>query len=61
MSSWQKVLWGIAVASFALGIAGAIGRGFWGVRDDCQSWVNSHGYQLVHNEWWAKNRGCAAS
>jgi hypothetical protein len=60
MSSSQKVLWGIAVGFFALGIAGAIGRGFWGVRDDCQSWVNSHGYQLVHNDWWAKNRGCAA-
>ena len=22
--------------------------------------LNSHGYQLVHNDWWAKSRGCAA-
>ena len=22
--------------------------------------MNSHGYQLVHNDWWAKTRGCVA-
>jgi hypothetical protein len=39
---------------------GALFRGFWGVSQDCQAWVNSHGYQLVQNDWWAKSGGCAA-
>jgi hypothetical protein len=60
MSRWQRLLWGIAIAAFLLGIGGAIAWGFWGVRDDCRSWVNSQGYQLVRNDWWAKNRGCVA-
>jgi hypothetical protein len=25
-----------------------------------QSWVDSHGYQLVEYDWWAKDRGCMA-
>ena len=33
---------------------------FWGVSQDCHEWVNSHGYQLVRNDWWAKTRGCEA-
>ena len=53
-------MWGIAAGAFVLGIAGALGRGFWGVRDDCQSWVNQPRLPLVHNDWWAKNRGCVA-
>jgi hypothetical protein len=51
VSSWQKLLWGIALVAFVLGICGAFFRGFWGV---------SHGYQLVQNDWWAKDRGCVA-
>jgi hypothetical protein len=35
-------------------------RGFWGASEDCHTWVSSHGYQLVQNDWWAKSRGCAA-
>ena len=23
--------------------------------------MSSHGYQLVHDDWWAKNRGCVAT
>jgi hypothetical protein len=60
MSGWQKLLWGIALLAILLGIAGAIARGYWGVSQDCQSWVANHGYQLVRNDWWAKNRGCEA-
>lgn len=60
MSSWQKLLWGIALVTFALGICGAFFRGFWGVSHDCKSWVASHGYQVVQNDWWAKDRGCLA-
>jgi hypothetical protein len=60
VSGWQKLLWGIAVVAFVLGICGAFFRGFWGVSHDCQSWVDSHGYQLVQNDWWAKDRGCVA-
>ena len=60
MSGWHKLLWGIAVVAFVLGICGAIFRGFWGVSQDCQSWVDSHGYQLLQDDWWAKNRGCVA-
>jgi len=60
VSNWQKLLWGIVVFAFVLGFCGAIFRGFWGVRHDCQSWVDSHGYQLVQNDWWAKDRGCVA-
>jgi hypothetical protein len=55
-----KVLVGIALAALAAGICGAIVRGFWGVSQDCHEWVQGHGYQLVRNEWWAKNRGCVA-
>jgi hypothetical protein len=22
--------------------------------------VNGHGYALLHNDWWAKDRGCVA-
>jgi hypothetical protein len=47
VSSGQKLLWGIAVVAFVLGICGAFVRGFWGVSHDCQSWVDSHGYRLV--------------
>jgi len=60
VSSRQKLLWGIAVVVFVLGICGAFVRGFWGVSHDCQSWVDSHGYHLVQNDWWAKDRGCVA-
>ncbi|MGA7134667.1 MAG: hypothetical protein WBZ15_20400 [Mycobacterium sp.] len=23
--------------------------------------MSSHGYQLVHDDWWAKNGGCVAT
>jgi hypothetical protein len=53
-------LWGIALLAILLGIIGAIARGYWGVSQDCHSWVDSHGYQLVHFDWLAKERGCEA-
>jgi len=56
----RALLWGIAVVAFLLGIGGALARGFWGVSQDCHAWANSHGYQLLHNDWWAKSRGCVA-
>jgi hypothetical protein len=46
---WRKLLWGIALVAV-----------FVGVSQDCRAWVDSHGYQLVHNDWWAKTRGCVA-
>src|SRR5882757_11058925 len=55
-----EVVVGIAAGAFVLGICGAFFRGFWGVSHDCQSWVDSHGYQLVQNDWWAKDRCCVA-
>jgi hypothetical protein len=55
-----KVLIGIALVAFLAGVGGAIIRGYWGVSQDCYGWVDSHGYQLVRNDWWAKNRGCVA-
>jgi hypothetical protein len=54
------LLWGIALVAFLMGIGGALVRGFWGVSHDCHKWVSSHGYQLVHNDWWDKNSGCVA-
>ena len=56
---WRTLLWGIAVVAFLIDVCGALFRGFWGVSQDCQAWVTSHGYQLVQNDWWAKSRGCA--
>jgi hypothetical protein len=52
----QTLLWGIALVALALGIVGAIYRGYWGAEHDCQSWVNGHGYAVLHNDWWAKDR-----
>jgi hypothetical protein len=60
VSGWQKLLWAIAVVAFVLGFCGAIALGYWGVSHDCHSWVDSHGYHLVGNDWWAKDRGCMA-
>ena len=45
---------GIALAAFLIGFCGALIRGFWGVSHDCQSWVSSHCYQLVQNDWWPR-------
>lgn len=59
-SRWRTLLWGIALVALLAGIGGALVRGFWGVSQGCESWVDSHGYQLVHNDWWAKSRGCVA-
>ena len=59
-SRGRKLLWGIALVAFLAGIGGALARGFWGVSDDWWAWVNSNGYELVHNYWWAKTRGCVA-
>jgi len=57
---WRTLLWGIARLAFLMGIGGALARGFWGVSHDCRAWVTSQGYQLVHNNWWAKDRGRVA-
>jgi hypothetical protein len=59
-SLWRRLPWGIALVAFLMGICGALIRGFWGVSQDCHSWVDTHGYQLVQNDWWAKDRGCVA-
>jgi hypothetical protein len=59
-SRGRKLLWGIALLAFLAGIGGALTRGFWGVSQDCRAWVNSNGYQLLQNDWWAKSRGCVA-
>lgn len=55
-----KILIAIALGGILAGVCGAIAYGFWGVSQDCHEWVGSHGYQLLHNEWWAKTRGCIA-
>jgi hypothetical protein len=60
MSRRLKVLIGIALVAFAIGLCGALFRGFWGVSQDCHEWVDRNGYQLVHDQWWAKSRGCVA-
>jgi hypothetical protein len=60
LSLRTKVLIGIALVVFLAGICGALVRGFWGVSQDCHEWVDSHGYQLVHDDRWAKSRGCVA-
>jgi hypothetical protein len=51
---------GIALVAFLAGICGALVRGFRGASQDCHEWVDSHAYQLVHDDWWAKSRGCVA-
>ena len=56
----QKILITIALVGILAGGGGALARGFWGVSQDCHDWVNGNGYQLVHNDWWAKTRGCVA-
>ncbi|HWS91742.1 MAG TPA: hypothetical protein VN306_04345 [Mycobacterium sp.] len=55
-----KILIGIALVGILAGACGALIRGFWGTSQDCHDWVNSHGYQPVHNAWWAKTRGLVA-
>lgn len=55
-----KVLIGIALVGMLAGAGGSLARGFWGTSHDCHDWVNSHGYQLVRDDWWAKTRGCVA-
>jgi hypothetical protein len=52
--------WGIAVVALLIGASGALIYGFWGVGQECHTWVDSRGYQLEHFDWWAKNRGCVA-
>jgi hypothetical protein len=56
----RRFLWWIVLAAFLIGICAALARGFWGVSQDCDDWVRSHGYQLVRNDWLAKTRGCVA-
>ena len=31
-----------------------------GRQPGCHQWANSHGYELLHDAWWAKTRGCTA-
>jgi hypothetical protein len=47
----------LALVAFLVGVCGALIRGFWGVSHDCQAWAASQGYQLMQNDWWAKNQG----
>jgi hypothetical protein len=54
------VQWGIALVALLIGACGALIYGFWGVAQDCHTWVNSHGYQLEHFDWCAKTGGCVA-
>ncbi|MGD1171557.1 hypothetical protein [Mycobacterium seoulense] len=60
MSGRAKILIAFAVGAMLAGICGAIAYGFWGASRECHEWVDGHGYRLVHDEWWAKNRGCVA-
>jgi hypothetical protein len=60
ISTRAKVLIGIALVGLLAGAGGSLARGFWGTSQDCHDWVNSHGYQLVRDDWWAKSRGCVA-
>jgi hypothetical protein len=59
-SRWRKLLRGIALVAFLVGVCGALVRGFWGVSQDRQARAASQGYQLMQNDWWAKNQGCVA-
>jgi hypothetical protein len=54
------VPWGIALVAVLIGFCGAIVYGFWGVAQDCHTWVNSHGYQFGHFDWWLKKNDCVA-
>jgi hypothetical protein len=54
------VQWGIALVALLIGACGALIYGFRGVGQDCHTWVNSHGYQLEHFDWWAKTGGYVA-
>lgn len=60
MSVRVKIAIAIALVGLAAGICGAIAYGLWGVSQDCHQWVSTNGYQLVRDDWWAKNRGCQA-
>ncbi|HTX95505.1 MAG TPA: hypothetical protein VME67_12000 [Mycobacterium sp.] len=60
MNPRTKILIAIATTAFLAGICGAIAYGFWAVSQGCHTWVDSHGYRLVRNDWWAKTRGCVA-
>ncbi len=60
MSERGKILIAIAVGVLLAGICGAIAYGYWGASQDCREWVGDHGYRPVHDDWWAKNRGCVA-
>jgi hypothetical protein len=55
-----KIAIAIALVAFVAGICGAIAYGLWGVSQDCRKWVDTNGYRLVHDDWWAKSRGCQA-
>ncbi len=54
------VQWGIALVALLIGACAAVIYGFWGVGQDCHAWLNSHGYQLEHFDWWAKTNDCVA-
>ncbi|MBV8786918.1 MAG: hypothetical protein JOZ00_09540 [Mycobacterium sp.] len=60
MSARVKILIAIALGAILAGGCGAIAYGFWGVSQDCHQWANSRGYELLHDAWWAKTRGCTA-
>lgn len=55
-----KILIGFAIISILAAGSGAIICGLWGVSQGCHEWVDRNGYQLVHNDWWAKTDGCVA-
>jgi hypothetical protein len=57
---WWLVPWGIALVAVVIGACAALICGFWGVNQECHTWVNSHGYQLEYYDWWAKTGGCVA-
>ncbi|OBH16567.1 hypothetical protein A9X03_21050 [Mycobacterium sp. E1715] len=60
MSGRAKLLIAVAVGALLAGSCGAIAYGFWAVSQDCREWVAGNGYRLVHDDWWAKSRGCLA-
>ena len=49
MSSWQKLLWGIAVVAFVLGICGAFFADWWAKDRGCVARTPA-GEEVVHSE-----------
>jgi hypothetical protein len=60
VSGWQKLLWGIAVVAFVLGICGAFFADSGVSATTASPGSTATATKLVQNDWWAKDRGCVA-